>query len=173
MFASDSFDLAPYQQDDLELLRRWIRTKEDALLWSGHQCELPLTQLQITKFQLPSECSPYMIRQGESKIGYIELHKKGPKHLHLARVLIGEQGQRGRGVGKMVLHMISRWAFNHAGLKLLTLNVYENNLAALKCYQNVGFFVKSKKDSGNPEFGNILHMGLCRGPELADKIVSR
>ncbi len=57
----------------------------------------------------------------------------------IGRFLIGEDLNRGRGIGKKSHRELVRIGFDDFGLKTIKLNVYESNRHAIKCYESIGF----------------------------------
>jgi RimJ/RimL family protein N-acetyltransferase len=74
-------------------------------------------------------------------IGHIELNEidRANGSARVCRVLVGEAEQRGRGVGQAMLRQILALAFGDLGLHRVDLGVFDFNLAAIACYEKVGF----------------------------------
>ena len=53
--------------------------------------------------------------------------------------VIIDSSQRGEGLGREMLELAKKFAADELHAKRLSLGVFENNLAALKCYRSVGF----------------------------------
>ncbi|MDE6063906.1 MAG: GNAT family N-acetyltransferase, partial [Lachnospiraceae bacterium] len=46
---------------------------------------------------------------------------------------------RGRGYGREMLSLAIQYAFDFVKVKKISLGVFENNIAAIKCYESCGF----------------------------------
>ncbi|MDE6936388.1 MAG: GNAT family N-acetyltransferase, partial [Oscillospiraceae bacterium] len=56
--------------------------------------------------------------------------------------------RRGRGYGRELICLAARFAFQCAGAKKITLVVFDNNLAARRCYESCGFRPAETQDGG-------------------------
>ena len=56
--------------------------------------------------------------------------------------LIGEETQRGKKYGQQALGAIQQIAFDELKLNRLELIVFEDNVSAIKCYENCGFLTE-------------------------------
>lgn len=54
-------------------------------------------------------------------------------------ILIGEEDARGKGLAHEASELILRYAFEQLNLERVTLNLFADNTAALKCYHRLGF----------------------------------
>jgi len=61
------------------------------------------------------------------------------KTSYLGRFLIKDENLRGRGYGKQALREMLRIGFEEFGLEVIKLNVFDFNLRAIRCYEDVGF----------------------------------
>src|SRR5262249_3000984 len=59
----------------------------------------------------------------------------------LGRVIVAPD-QRGQGLGTALMEEVVRFGFDKRGLHRLQLAVYDFNLAAIACYQSVGFVIE-------------------------------
>lgn len=60
-------------------------------------------------------------------------------------IFIGEESARGKGVGSAVCRLMCEYAKNEIGLHKLFLRVYEDNIGAVKSYQNGGFVIDESR----------------------------
>lgn len=60
------------------------------------------------------------------------------KVLRLGFIIIDDE-KRGRGYGKEMLRLAIRFGFDFVHAEKITLGVFENNAAAIRCYTSVGF----------------------------------
>ncbi|MFA6271579.1 MAG: GNAT family protein [Patescibacteria group bacterium] len=78
-------------------------------------------------------------------IGFMGLSKisKKSKNADLF-IAIGDAEYRGKGIGKKAMLWIIDYGFNKLKLHKIYLNVYENNVPAVKLYKSLGFVVEGK-----------------------------
>lgn len=55
------------------------------------------------------------------------------------KFIIVDREKRGKGYGKVMLHLALQYAFQITGVKAVQLNVFEENTCAKQCYERVGF----------------------------------
>lgn len=64
--------------------------------------------------------------------------------LRLGFVIINDM-QREKGYGKEMVSLAIRYAFEFVKVNKVSLGVFENNLAAIRCYESCGFKKVSKE----------------------------
>lgn len=94
----------------------------------------------------------FMIEADKTPIGFVGLMeiRKIDRNAHVI-IVIGEDGYRGKGIGKQALKFITDHGFKKLNLHKIYLHVYSPNIAAIKCYQGFGF----KKEATLKELGFI------------------
>jgi RimJ/RimL family protein N-acetyltransferase len=82
----------------------------------------------------------FIILDGEKPIGDVGLVDVDhvDKNAFLI-VMIGEDGYRSKGIGSKALDFITKYGFEKLGLHKISLQVNEDNIPAIKCYQKFGF----------------------------------
>jgi RimJ/RimL family protein N-acetyltransferase len=63
----------------------------------------------------------------------------------LGRLLIGDEAQRGKGIGLQMVNMLLDYAFHELEQTAADLNVFTWNIAAIRCYEKAGFVVNPNK----------------------------
>jgi len=74
------------------------------------------------------------------------LHIDQRKHVADYVILLGER--RGEGLGTEATTLTLDWAFNVAGLRNVTLEVWEPNKAAIRAYEKAGFRIVGVRRHG-------------------------
>jgi len=163
-------ELRPFTEEDCDRLIGWIPDARFLMLWAGPGYSWPLDRKQLlatlerTRGYRPAY---FMFKAVESDtgatIGHIELQRCDRSSGHIGRVLVGDPGCHGKGYGKRLVSLIIRFAFIDLGLDLLTLSVYDFNIAAVECYKRLGFrqveFREKVRQCGD-EFWNLIIMEL-------------
>lgn len=144
-----SVRLRELRPEDLPRLHRWYQTPE-------------LYEHLVGAFTPRSEAEAvaYMQRwlapsRTELRLGIEADGPAGPRLVGLAffapidreageaelQIMIGEPGERGRGVGRAAVAALMARGFGDLGLRRITLKVLETNLAARRVYERSGFEV--------------------------------
>ena len=73
-------------------------------------------------------------------IGQVQVDLSGPPRTHVARIysMVVAEWCRRRGVGKRMMEFIEKWC-REQEVELILLEVYPDNVAALKFYEGSGF----------------------------------
>ena len=145
MLVGENIILRPVKKEDLELFNIWrnsIEIKNQALLHP-----FPVTT------ELDEEWFGYTANDKSNKTVFFSITDKNDKVLGYTflnainwinrnsyfGIIIGEKSQRGKGVGKATLELITNYAFNNLNLHKITLEVVANNIGAIKLYESFGF----------------------------------
>lgn len=139
------------EKEDLKKFIEWnVNKSADYLLqWAGTLYSYPLTLAQVENYfqnevkKDNSNIIVYKIRlinTGEI-IGSIELREvdKDNKVGRICRFLIGEENNRGKGIGTKVLKEAIKIGFEDIKFEKITLGVFDINQNAIRCYENTGF----------------------------------
>ena len=166
----DMLELRLFTEEDCDRLIGWVPDARFLMLWAGPCYAWPLDRNQLlatlarTRGYRPAY---FMFKALESvsgcTIGHIELQRFERRAGHIGRVLVGDPDSRGKGYGKELVSLIVRFAFTDLGFDLLTLNVYDNNTAAVECYRSLGFRQIECREKGRQcgdEFWNLVTMEL-------------
>lgn len=139
--------LEKFEVMDIQRLISWVPTEEFLLQFAGPQYKFPFTDEQlladIKKMETTDEIIMFKVIDEATQltIGHIQLlridmtNKTGV----IGRVLIGEESARGHGIGTKVIQKALDYGFNIIGLGKISLNVFDFNIGATRCYKKVGF----------------------------------
>lgn len=142
-------DLELLNESDFEQIIHWVnRYSEDFIIqWAGLTYKYPLTLTQmkdhyrngINSFE--SDVFIYKIINDKRFIGTVQICRFNiqRKEAAIGRFLIGEEHDRGKGIGKIALNELVRVGFNDFGLNIIKLNVFDFNVQAINCYRAIGF----------------------------------
>ena len=77
---------------------------------------------------------------GDDIVGYITLRTPAdnPAEQRLGFVIV-DDSKRGRDLGKALVSMAVKYAFESLGAAKVSLGVFENNPSAIHCYEAAGF----------------------------------
>jgi ribosomal protein S18 acetylase RimI-like enzyme len=127
----------PASISDLEELIAWISTEQECRIWAG-----PVVTFPINKRRLLDQISfdPENALSCKSDLGLLafgQVIKKDDGRSHLARI-ITNPAYRGHGFGRIICSYLVDYAFELGNGKV-SLNVYRDNVAALRMYESLGF----------------------------------
>jgi ribosomal protein S18 acetylase RimI-like enzyme len=113
----------------------------------GEFIPTPVQELDwVQSFQNPN-CLLLLAEHNGKLIGNIDLTGSSRRKMfHTAEVGMSVRKEwRGKGIGKELLKHAINWANGNTFLEVLWLQVYEDNTAARKLYESMGFEVSGKQ----------------------------
>jgi RimJ/RimL family protein N-acetyltransferase len=139
-------NLTAFDKSDFAKLISWISNEEILLQFSGPAFTFPLTEEQLYLNLEDKNRFAYKVvdLSNNSMIGYAEIYWQKNSVL-LGRIIIGEQEFRGRGIGKQIVKNLLEISFNQFKVESAELNVFDWNINAIKCYEQVGFSINPGK----------------------------
>lgn len=156
-----------------------LRTDEDAvtkyLMWMSDEAtcvniEMNGTVVDITK--MPSWLTDHsVLRMGivekatDELIGYCHIDHRALADAAWLSINIGADSARGKGYGKEVMTMLTRYCFDELAVESVHLDVLETNVVAIECYKKVGFVISGtyrRHCVHNGQRFNWYHMDMIR-----------
>ena len=163
--------------EDIKNIIEWNRDKSSDFLlqWAGPKYQYPLTEEQIGKRLIDeankenSDTYIYKVVSNETNkmIGTIELSKIDRTNgtAKICRFLIGEEDQRGKGIGKAALNKVLEIGFEVLKLNSISLGVFDFNESAIRCYEMIGFrkekLIKNARKAGD-DYWNLYEMVITK-----------
>lgn len=138
--------LRPYKACDAETITKWIKSEYAFRQWSADRYE----QYPIT----PDDMNSYYDKdQNTDRIfGMTAFDESGvvghftmryPRDNDKSEIRLGfvivDYEKRGKGYGKEMISLAVRYAFEFLRADKVSLGVFENNTAAIRCYKSCGF----------------------------------
>lgn len=132
--------------DDYDRLIGWVDSPELLMQFAGPGFAFPLTHEQLEASLRDEKRRAYKVVEtgSETTIGHAEIYETD-NSAHLGRILIGDAAQRGRGTGQQIVARLLHIAFTGMGKPFATLNVFDWNRSAIRCYEKAGFVVNPDK----------------------------
>ena len=125
----------------LEFEQRIIQTERpfDPTLKDGHINYYDIaTMIQAPHIEvIVAELGSEIIGSGYARIEDSKVYLKHPKHVYLGFMYVKTE-YRGKGVNKKVIAELQDWAVTQ-GIIELRLDVYNDNMPAVKAYEKIGF----------------------------------
>jgi ribosomal protein S18 acetylase RimI-like enzyme len=86
---------------------------------------------------LVAELNGELIGSGYARIEEAKVYLKHPKHAYLGFMYV-DPAHRGKGVNQKIITTLKKWA-TERNINELRLDVYYDNLPAIKAYEKIGF----------------------------------
>ena len=141
--------LRPYKPCDAAKLIEWSSDKKTFELWGGHIIgDYPITEdiLNDVYFNHHGRCAepdnfyPMTAFDETGMLGhFIMRYINGDNKLLRFGWVIVDASKRGQHIGRNMLKLGLKCAFEILGVDKVTIGVFENNVQAYKCYLAVGF----------------------------------
>lgn len=130
--------LRPYTKADAPTILSWCTDEKGFYQWTaGVMGAYPLTE---ERFAFVTTLMPFTVFDENGIVGFFTLRNPGESldELRFGFVIIDPK-LRGKGLGKEMLRLGLRFAFDVYGARKVSLGVFENNRAAYHCYRAAGF----------------------------------
>lgn len=162
--------LRPYKQCDAEFISDWVRDEKVFRRWGGDRFgDYPITpEIIDRKYTRDNgDCAeadnfwPWTaVDDGNRPVGHFIMRYTGgdPKQLRFGWVLV-DDSLRGKGIGKQMLSLGLKMAFEILDAERVTIGVFEHNEAAHRCYRSIGFR-ETGIVQGDP--WNIVEMNILK-----------
>lgn len=138
--------LQPFNTNDYDQLISWIDSAELLMQFAGPAFSFPLTHEQLDKSLNDKRRTAFKAVDENNKaaIGHAEIYLANDC-AYLGRILIGDPTQRSKGIGQATVAQLLHIAFDEKNQTLVALNVFDWNVAAVKCYEKIGFTINPHK----------------------------
>lgn len=137
--------LRPYRPSDANVITTWLKSEYLMRQW----CADRYNRYPVTPDDMNAYHQQYIdglnsvaltLVDGEEIVGYITLRTpaENPTEQRLGFVIV-DDSKRGKGLGKALVCMTVDYAFRKLKATKVSLGVFENNPAAIRCYESAGF----------------------------------
>ena len=145
-----SLTLRPYKPLDAAVITSWLKNEYLMRQWCADRYEhYPVTPEEMNTYYdryIDGQRSRAltMVDNGDI-VGYITLRNPAdnPTEQRLGFVIV-DDSKRGRGLGKVLVSIAVKYAFEALGATKVSLGVFENNPAARRCYERLGLTATGK-----------------------------
>lgn len=148
-----SISIRPYQSSDAALITSWLKSEYLMRQWCADRYErYPVTPEEMNTYHernIDGQHSRALtMTDGNDIVGYITLRTPAdnPTEQRLGFVIV-DDSKRGFGLGKSLVSMAVRYAFEELGATKVSLGGFENNPSAIHCYEAAGFHRVSRAES--------------------------
>ena len=140
-----SLTLRPYQPSDAAVITSWLKSEYLMRQWCADRYErYPVTPEDMNIYYERNidgqQSRALTMTDGDDIVGYITLRTPAD---NLAEQRLGfvivDDSKRGHGLGKALVSLAVKYAFEELGATKVSLGVFENNPSAIHCYESAGF----------------------------------
>lgn len=137
--------LRPYKKCDDKYLMTWFNDEKKFQMWSAGDYTYPLDYQQLQKHREKFEENENawlfsMLDEDGKVVGHVAIknvdYRKNTAYIGF---IVVDPKQRGKGYGKKLVDLITKYIFEILKINQVTLYVYAKNPIAKKCYESVGF----------------------------------
>ena len=139
--------LEAFQRADFDRFINWIDSAELLITIAGNEFTFPLTPDQLDRYLLVSDSHLFNVVDTADKkvVGHAQLIQSGDGMYKIDKLIIGDKTNRGKGRGQAVINALLTYAFENLNAEIVELNVFDWNVAGIKCYEKCGFKVNPGK----------------------------
>ncbi|MDG3582375.1 MULTISPECIES: GNAT family N-acetyltransferase [Galbibacter] len=145
--------LRALEPEDLDFL---YKLENDETVWEVSETLAPYSKYILKEYLANSHKDIFEVKQlrlaisnyAETLLGFIDLYDFNPKNKRAGvGIIILEEGNRNKGIGREALSLLIAYAFKHLDLHQLFANISEQNKPSIQLFSNLGFErVGIKKD---------------------------
>lgn len=137
-----------FTPNDFAQLLSWTDSAEMLMQFAGPQLQFPLTTQQLDDMLADEQRICYAVEHTTTgnTIGHAQLNRIEENTILLCRLLIADKANRGKGLGTEMVQQLLQIAFGELQAKEATLNVFDWNTAAIRCYEKLGFTINPGKE---------------------------
>ena len=157
--------LKPLEQKNIEDLRN-LRNKEENRKCFIYQKEITKEEQEnwYKKYSEKEEdvmFSAFLKEVGEYPIGFAALYDidRNSKKCEFGRIVVDKSKVTKKGIGYQITKCLCDIGFQDLGLDMIYLEVFSDNIPALKTYLKVGFIERNRYRKDNKE---IIYMELYK-----------
>ncbi len=147
-----SVSIRLYQPSDAAVITSWLKSEYLMRQWCADRYErYPVTPEDMNTYHeryIDGQRSRALtMTDSDDIVGYITLRipADDSTEQRLGFVIV-DDSKRGRGLGKVLVSMAVKYAFETLGATKVSLGVFENNISAIHCYEAVGFHRVSRSE---------------------------
>ena len=139
--------LRPYKPCDAAIITSWLKTEYAFRQWSADRYErYPITAADMNAYydrdRESDETWGMTAFDRTGVVGHLTMRfPDSERQVIRFGFVIVDDSRRKKGYGKEMLSLAVQFAFEILRVDRISLGVFENNTAALKCYQSCGFAV--------------------------------
>ncbi len=164
-----------FEPKDAEKIVSWFNIGLSFYQWSaGRLGTFPITAQNLTDYYGDNEkcdgATPFVLADEDGVAGHfiIRFSDSERKHARLGFIVV-DSARRGQGLGGRMLSLAVDYCKNVLNAESITLGVFENNPAAVRCYEKAGFVRVAGSDYETEIAGEIWRAFIMEHPVSTEK----
>ncbi len=148
MISENKIKIMPLRYKYIRDIVSWVKSESDMVQWAGPAFKWPMTQKQFREHisigkTPPQTLYPFILLNHNNVSGYCELSgfHRATDQARLTRVIISPD-HRNEGLAKTMINNVLNFGFETLELNRIALGVFDFNVAAIKCYNDIGFYLE-------------------------------
>jgi len=138
--------LIPFSEPDFDLFISWIDDEALLITIAGTDLDYPVTHDQLDRYLKLENSHPFTVIDATGKkVGHAELVLSGEGMFKIDKLLVGDRSLRGKGLGQAIIMGLLQYAFTKLEASTVELNVFDWNIAGIRCYEKCGFLLNPDK----------------------------
>lgn len=137
--------LRPYINiKDFEYVKKWINGERTHAMWCANLIPYPVTDEALQEY-LDKDAndwggSAYIATEADGRpVGFFVYSVNCSENSGFFKFIVLDNELRGKGYGTQMIKLAIKYAFEITGVSSIGINVFDINISARKCYENVGF----------------------------------
>ena len=148
MDSNPSLHLRSYEPSDFSSIQNWVTDERTHALWSAGHMPSPLTATALAEKLMQGKAhwndeAFVCADEHDQPIGFAVCSITTEKHRAHIKYVIVNPMLRGSGIGTRMIEMLLNLLFDTVIVHFVTLNVFDINTSAIRCYQKAGFRITS------------------------------
>ena len=136
--------IRPYLDKDFDIISKWITDVRSHALWCANLIPFPLEKSSFDKFLIEignrfRDNAFVATTDSGDVIGFFCFSVNLDTDEGMLKFVVIDNSMRNKGYGCEMIRLAVKYAFEIEKAKTVQLNVFPENIGALKCYQKVGF----------------------------------
>lgn len=159
----DDVVLRFYQRSDFPWLNSWVTSAELLFQFAGTNFTYPFTEAQLMEYQQEHpDRRFYTGTSAGQRVAFGEIIPQENGSPRLGRILVGNPEARGKGIGQQFISALVDESVRLLGCRLVELNVWDENISAIRCYEKVGFVFDPEAKVVLEAFGRSFNIHKMR-----------
>ena len=126
---------------DLDTLMTWLPDADSVAMWGGPGFKYPFTKRSFRKHCHWQEMDSFSLKSAEGEfVAFGQVYDRIGR-INLARLIV-KPDMRRQGIGRRLIEMLMQVGRDLFALDEYSLFVHKENIAALRCYESLGFEIR-------------------------------
>lgn len=141
-------EIRNFEPADFAFLQQWVTSPELLFQYSGDHFRFPLNVDQVMEYRNEHPDRPQYVGLLDTiPVAFGEIIPQDCGWPRLGRILIGDPSVRGKGLGHRFVAALVVECVRLYGCGTVDLNVWDENIAARRCYEKAGFVFQQNEQT--------------------------